>query len=165
MLPTIKHILFTTDLSDNTRQAFRYALSLAQQYQAQITLLHILEPLSTFGTALLEAYMPHDASDKLHAQTLDEVRKKLQKQLEIFCQEELHATAAESHLINEIIVLEGHPADAIIGQAKQRHVDMIVMGTHSHSLITKLFLGSISHKAAQISSIPLLIVPFHHDTR
>lgn len=164
MLPVIKNLVFATDLNSNTRQAFRYALSLAQQYQAKITLLHVLEPLSTFGTALLEAYMPHDVSDKLHAHTLEEVRKKLQKQLESFCQEELHATAAESHLIADTVVIEGHPADSVIAYAKQIQADMIVMGTHSHSLITKIFVGSISQKATQTSSIPLLIVPIHHES-
>ncbi len=159
MLPEIKHILYTTDLGDNTRPVFRYAISLAQQYHAQITLLHILEPLSTFGNALLETYMPKATSTQLHQKAIDNVRLKMQKRLEAFCTEELHSTSAESHLIANLIVVEGEPASTIVAQAKQHQIDLIVMGTHSYSPINEVFIGSTARKVTQIATIPVLVVP------
>jgi nucleotide-binding universal stress UspA family protein len=43
MLPQIKNILYATDLSENARYAYKYAASLAQQYEARVTILHVIE--------------------------------------------------------------------------------------------------------------------------
>ena len=43
MIPKIKNILYTTDLSENARYAYGYAASLAHRYDALITILHVLE--------------------------------------------------------------------------------------------------------------------------
>lgn len=161
MLPDIKHILYTTDLGENTRPVFRYAISLAQQYHAQITMLHILEPLNSFGNALLEAYMPKETSAQLHQKAIDSVRLKMQKRLEAFCVEELHTTSTESHLIANTVVVEGEPASTIVAQANLHHADLIVMGTHSYSPINEVFIGSTARKVTQIASIPVLIVPMN----
>ena len=45
-IPPIKKILYATDLSENARYAFGYAVSLANQYDAKITILHVLEDRS-----------------------------------------------------------------------------------------------------------------------
>lgn len=159
MLPEIKHILYTTDLGDDTRPVFRYAISLAQHYHAQITVLHILEPLNSFGNALLETYMPKTTSAQLHQKAVENIRLKMQKRLEAFCAEELHLTATESHLIANVIVVEGEPSSTIVNQAKQYEADMIVMGTHSYSPINEMFIGSTARKVTQMATIPVLVVP------
>jgi nucleotide-binding universal stress UspA family protein len=45
MIPQIKKILFTTDLSKQTRHAFNYAVGLANQYGATLTILYVMEDL------------------------------------------------------------------------------------------------------------------------
>jgi len=42
MLPEIRKILYATDLSENARHAFGYAVSLANRYGAGITIMHVL---------------------------------------------------------------------------------------------------------------------------
>ncbi|MBE0597632.1 MAG: universal stress protein, partial [Desulfuromonadales bacterium] len=42
MLPSFKTILYSTDLSENTRPAFRHAVSLARRFQAKVHILHII---------------------------------------------------------------------------------------------------------------------------
>ncbi len=159
MLPSIQHILYSTDLGTNTRQVFRYAISLAQHYQAQITLLHILEPLTSYGNALLETYIPQEISQQHHQQALNKVRQTMQKRIERFCEEELHSTPEDSHLIAGITVLEGHPAHSIVEQAKILQADLIVMGTHSHSALGEILIGSTARKVTQLSPIPVLVIP------
>ena len=46
MVPEIKKILFTTNLSPNSRHAFDYAVSVANRYGAVITVLHVMEEVS-----------------------------------------------------------------------------------------------------------------------
>ena len=50
-IPEIKKILYATDLSENARYAFGYAVSLANRYGAGITILHVME--SSLGSESL----------------------------------------------------------------------------------------------------------------
>jgi nucleotide-binding universal stress UspA family protein len=159
MIPQIKQILYTTDLGEHTRPVFRYAISLAQRYSAQITMLHVLEPLGSYGMALLETYIPKEMSEQLHQQTLDKVRLQMQQRVSKFCAEELHLTTAESHLIAGIVVVEGNPAQTIVAQAQACQADLIVMGTHSYSPLGEMLIGSTARRVTQISPVPVLVVP------
>ncbi|MBT8332305.1 MAG: universal stress protein, partial [Deltaproteobacteria bacterium] len=47
MIPQIKRILYTTDLSDYSTFVFRYAINSAKKHGAAIIILHVLEPLSS----------------------------------------------------------------------------------------------------------------------
>ncbi|OUD12882.1 universal stress protein [Thioflexithrix psekupsensis] len=164
MLPQLKRILYATDLGENTRSVFRYAISLAQCYGAQISMLHTLEPLGTTGAALLEAYLPRETAEKLHQNALEEVREKMQQRLAAFCLEELNMSWEESHLIADIAVLDGHSAQTIVNYSRQINADLIVMGTHSYSVVTEFLIGSTARKVTQLSTIPVLIVPLPEKT-
>ncbi|MGD8676287.1 MAG: universal stress protein [Desulfobacterales bacterium] len=54
MIPEINKILYATDLSENARFAFGFAASLAKRYNAQITILHVLEELSPITMLLID---------------------------------------------------------------------------------------------------------------
>ena len=60
MLPQIKTILYTTALGSHTRPVFRYAVGLAQQHNARIVLLHVVEPLNNSIRFLMESYLSPD---------------------------------------------------------------------------------------------------------
>ncbi len=49
MIPQIKKILYTTDLSDNSIEVFKYAMHSARKYDAGIIILYVLESLSVTG--------------------------------------------------------------------------------------------------------------------
>ena len=53
MIPEIKNILYATDLSENARYAFGYAVSLANRCDAKITVLHVVEELSSFARSMV----------------------------------------------------------------------------------------------------------------
>ncbi|MEO6537474.1 MAG: universal stress protein, partial [Ferruginibacter sp.] len=56
-------------------------------------------------------------------------------------------------------VLEGNAADAILECADKEKVDLLVLGSHSHSGIYKLLIGDVAEKVLKHTSIPLLIIP------
>ena len=156
MLPEIKTILYATDLSSGSSHVFRYALSLARRYQAQVSILHVVEPLTPFGQSLIELHISHQASENQHTQIRDQLLDKLKKQLHSFCEAE--ACVAEENLVSEIEVLEGQIAASIIKQATAKQVDMIVMGTHQHSAVGETLLGTTAHKVLHTSTLPVLLV-------
>ncbi len=51
MIPQIKKILYTTDLSDNSIEVLKYAMHSARKYEAGIIILYVLESLSVTGNA------------------------------------------------------------------------------------------------------------------
>jgi nucleotide-binding universal stress UspA family protein len=55
-------------------------------------------------------------------------------------------------------VVFGSPAEAIINEAVEHHVDLIVMATHGYSGIKRWTLGSVADKVLHASTIPLLLV-------
>jgi len=156
MLPEIKRILYATDLGPGSAFVFRYALSLARRYQAQINILHAVEPLSTFAQNLIELHVSHQDSESHHSEVRSHLLQTLKDRLHAFCEKE--ACVAEENLVDQIQVLEGQPYEVIVKEATKLGSDMIVMGTHHHSVIGEALLGTTAQKVLHGSNLPVLLV-------
>lgn len=159
MLPTIRKILCAIDLNDHAKLTFRYAMSLARQYQAKVVLLHVIEPLNEVGVTMLETYLSQAEVQQLHQNALEMVRTNIEQRLDEFYQEESQTIAHAERLFEKILILEGAPAKVIIEQSIDNQVDMIVIGTHHHSIIGEILVGSIVRRVTHLSKVPVLIVP------
>ena len=71
MSPQIKTILYTTALSPYTRPVLRFAVGLANQYNAKIILLHVVEPLSSSVRFLMDNYLPAEKAEDCLLYTSD----------------------------------------------------------------------------------------------
>jgi nucleotide-binding universal stress UspA family protein len=156
MLPEIKNILYATDMGAGSTHVFRYALSLAKTYQAKVAILHVVEPLGSFAQSLVELHISHQSSEKQHAEQRQQLMKNLRNRLHDFCGKE--ACVAEENLIDGVYVVEGQAAQTIIDQAEQLGADMIVMGTHHHSVVGEALLGTTAHKVLHRCALPTLLV-------
>jgi nucleotide-binding universal stress UspA family protein len=58
----------------------------------------------------------------------------------------------------ESLLLKGTPAEQIVNAAKQRNADIIVIGTHGRTGLTKLFMGSVAGRIVSTSDCPVLTV-------
>lgn len=152
-IPTYKSILYASDLGDNMRPVFRHAIGLARQYNAKITMLHVVRPLGATGKALMEAYLPQRENDFEHT-ALKKILAVMKNRLENFCREEFGEVVGVEELVSDIVVVTGNPAEEIKEQALVRDVDMIVIGAH-----TDFSIGSTARKLSQMTDRPLLIVP------
>ena len=65
MIPEIKKILYTTDLSPNARYAFGYAASMAEKYNAKITILNVLEYISDSMNSRLKSMMGEERWEEI----------------------------------------------------------------------------------------------------
>jgi len=139
----IKHILAPTDFSDRSYGAARYAESLAEHYQAEVTFLHVLPPpYQEFSS--MEVALPV-------AQEVAEVRRKqLEGQLELFAREWLPKVRVRP------LLLEGDPASRIVHYAHDEKVDLIVMATHGHGPFRRFLLGSVTAKVLHDAHCPVL---------
>ncbi|MDQ5910316.1 MAG: hypothetical protein QG599_2412 [Pseudomonadota bacterium] len=158
MVPQVKTILYTTALGSHTRPVFRFTVGLAQQLNARIILLHVVEPLSNSVRFLIDSYLKPDAAEDLHHQATKGLLEKLHKRLEAFCEEELGATLEQTEVIAEIRVVSGMACEVILHEADRNNADLIIMGAHTGHVHTDL-LGSTSRRVTLTSKRPVLVVP------
>jgi nucleotide-binding universal stress UspA family protein len=156
MLPEIKKILYATDLTEGSSHVFRYALSLARCYRAQVSILHVVEPLSPFAQSLVELHVSHQTSEAQHAGIRDQLLNQLKERLHAFCEAE--SCVAEENLVADILIIEGQPAPSILKQARLWQADLIVMGTHQHSAVGEALLGTTAHKVLHSTTLPTLLI-------
>lgn len=158
MLPQIKNILYATDLGPGAPYVFRYALSIARQHDAKITILHAVEPLGTFGQSLVELHISHAQSEQMHQQARAQITKTLEGSLERLCMQEAEQAPGGRQLVESILVRDGQSSATILDQARKSTADLIVMGTHRHTALGEALLGTTASKVLHGSEIPVLLV-------
>ena len=163
-IPAIKKILYTTDLSENARYAFSYAVSLAHQYNARITMLHVLEELSPTAMWMVGDIIGEKRWSTLKTEKEDSVIKALQSRLGAFCDEVSAEVADCPFVVEKTIVETGHPVDRIIELADAGDFDVIVMGSRGLGVLGDVMLGSTSRRVLRRCGKPVLVVRLPGET-
>lgn len=158
MIPEIKKILYATDLSENARYAFGYAASLANRYGAGITLIHVLEDVSTYADSMVINIVGEEKWGELRKNNEQEVLETIKGRLEKFCEDVSDKLPACPFITDEIIVKTGNPVEEILHQAKRSDCDMVVMGTRGHGILADAMIGSTSRRVLRRCEKPILIV-------
>jgi nucleotide-binding universal stress UspA family protein len=160
MLPEINTIVYATTLGKNTRPVFRHAVNLARTYNARIIMVHALEPVSEFGHAIIEHYLPKDVLDEIHDTGMVRIRDSMQERVQAFRDEELKDLPDGDQLTVDIVVTEANPDELILKTAQAEQADMIVIGSHSHhGVFGQKLLGDTAQQVSLHSKIPVLLVP------
>lgn len=141
MSVTIRRILFATDFSEPARVAQQYAVAMAESFSAELHALHVVP----------EIILP--ATDSYTAWTLPEGGMKAQLEAsERQLQNEVGSVAARCQ------VVVGFPIEEIVKYANDREIDLIVAGTHGHTGLAHLLMGSVAEKLVRLSTCPVLTV-------
>ena len=164
----VKKILYATDLSENARYAFAYAVSLANLYNAGITMIHVLPEVPALLDQTVIGYISEDRWKEIKSQQMDEAKEALigKKREHLAIKEELHQfsedvkqqQAGAGFTTDDIIVLRGNPVEEIIKSAAEYNCDLIVMGTHGHGTLEDVMLGSTARRVIRRSKIPVLVI-------
>jgi nucleotide-binding universal stress UspA family protein len=157
--PKISHILFATDLSENANRAFDYAVSLAESYNAGLTVLHVFEELPSKTDPILIAFLGYQDVNELREKSEANLIERIKTTIEQFCAQASEQIPTCSLIFREVLVETGNPADRILHHAGTGNYDILVMGNRGLGLIQATLIGSISRKVLQGSPIPVLIVP------
>jgi len=135
-----KKILNPVDGSENSRNATRYAVTLAKQFNSKIILLHCH---SRFPVVLSEPYFQ---------QAIDEIMKTSETLVEPH-----EAILEEAGVEFEVRILEGLPGSTIAEVVSIEKIDLVVMGSRGVSDFEGLFLGSVAHQVLHKSDCPVFI--------
>ena len=144
-MAAFKRILYATDFSESSDNAFRYALSLARQFSAHLMVLHVInEPVDLRGF-----YVPHISFEKLE----EEIRDGAVKMMEQFVKNNM----ADFQNF-ETFIVPGIPYDEVISKGLDANADLIVLGTHGRTGLDHVLFGSTAEKVVRKSPIPVLTV-------
>jgi len=147
MTKPIKKILYATDYSKASGRALDEAVNLATRYDAELLVLHVIEPVTTYVTG--EDFGSAGLYMKLEDATKREAEVSMQK---------LMGKLQKSKVRAKSLLLKGTPHDQIVKAAKSRNADMIVIGTHGRTGLSKLFMGSVAGKVVSTATCPVLTV-------
>lgn len=89
MLPKVKTIVYTSDIDEGSRPAFRMAVEAAVKHEARIIFLHAIEPLVPETDEMVRDYLLSQAQLNHTNQLLDQYRKKIEKRIQAFLETEI----------------------------------------------------------------------------
>jgi nucleotide-binding universal stress UspA family protein len=158
MLPVIKKILYATDLSENSRLAFGYAASLAMQYQAEMVVLHAIEPVNPNTYMQISGAMGEAAWVNLQADFENGMVDSLGTKLRDFCHH-LQTGIDEIKIKDDnLLIRKGMSVEAILSVASEKEIDLIVMGTHGYGAVKDALMGGTARRIVRRSTVPVLVV-------
>jgi nucleotide-binding universal stress UspA family protein len=138
-MQTLKTILHATDFSDLAVNAFHAAYALARSHDARLILLYVKQPQETiqgeFGLMPPEPEMSDaDILDRLDEQMPEDATIQVER-----------------------LVAHGKAADTIVQVAKEKHCDLIVLGTHGRmGPLTRLFYVNVADRVTRLAPCPVL---------
>jgi nucleotide-binding universal stress UspA family protein len=141
-----KHILCAIDFSDSSLAALRWALSLAEEADAHLWLLHTIEVPPELRVS---AVVTEDEIDELNASAradaLSRLRSLIPEEAAPFCSIETATTTGEA-------------AHAILKFAVEHETDLIVMGAQGHGAVDRFIFGSKTRDVIAGTACPVLTV-------
>jgi nucleotide-binding universal stress UspA family protein len=134
----VQHILVPMDFSSDAEQALDWAVGLAQQLQARLTLLHIIYiPVTT--EVNLSAYYAELESDA--QQRMETYQKRVEGE----------------GLTVDTVLVRGTPFREIVEIAQTKQVDLIIMGTHGRTGMAHLLMGSVAERVVRLAPCPVMV--------
>jgi nucleotide-binding universal stress UspA family protein len=131
----VKKILYPTDFSSYSNQAYFHAVALAENHGASLTILYVLSGRADADNGA------EGAHDKAYwRDMLEQIRP-----------------ANESIPVHHVL-LDGDPGTEIARYAADAHIDLIVMGTHGRTGLDRLLMGSVAEQTLRSAPCSVLVV-------
>lgn len=141
-------ILVPVDFSETSLHAVRLAIAMARSGGGKVHLLHVgTLPLVVSDAAAYGAAVPAyllEAKDQIAAEQKHALEK-------------LAAEEVPEGLLGGVAVREGFPPDEIVEEAKACGADLVVIGTHGRSGISRLVLGSVAERVIRHATCPVMV--------
>jgi len=142
----MKNVLIATDFSSCSNLALSFGLELAHSYLADAYVVFVV-PTDQFMVAGPEGY---EAAKAVAHRDLLELKQELRKKHSYIEGEDYH-----------LFLLEGEVAESILDFARQKQIDVIVVGTHGRGGLGRALMGSVAERVFRQSPVPVLTLGPH----
>lgn len=141
----ISKILVPVDFSEYSKKALDYAVQFAKQFNSELTLIYVIEPIvypSDFGLGQIPI---NQVDFEIQSRAEDELKKLIEEKV-------------PAELKANYVVKTGKPFLEIINTAQDCNCDLIIIATHGHTGIEHILFGSTAEKVVRKSPVPVLVV-------
>jgi nucleotide-binding universal stress UspA family protein len=144
---TFRRIMHASDFSRASAKAFVTALALARASRVPLTIAHVLAPFVPVVTG--EGFILPETYERLDASARATARKQLDR---------LVARARQAGVRATGLLLDGVAHEQIIRAIKSRRADLVVIGTHGRTGLTRFLLGSVAGRVVTLAPCAVLTV-------
>jgi nucleotide-binding universal stress UspA family protein len=138
----LKKILIGCDFSEDSALALNYGMSLAQEFEAEVHLIHVMEP-PVYHDLLKPSEQTQDMA------LTDVLKKKL---------EGLVPSEARHWCSLQAEILRGQPYEELVAYADVQDMDMIVLGVRGYGLVRSFLMGSTTDRVVRKAPCSVLTV-------
>jgi len=143
MEPDIKKVLVPIDFSDYSKSALKYAVNFCKQFNAEIILIYVIEPI---------IYPPDFSMGQIAIPSVNaEWDERAKQELEKLASSDITKGARVKTSIKT-----GKPFIEIIETAAELEVDLIIIATHGHTGVEHILFGSTAEKVVRKAPCPVL---------
>ena len=142
MVDTVAHVLVPTDGSPLSREALDYAM--AVHPTARLTLLHVIDYVEEITIA--EALV---GFEELHKRATNRAEDLLER-------EAARASDHDGDVTTEFVF--GKPSREISDYAADHEVDLVVMGSHGRTGLSRVLLGNVAQRVLQRAPVPVTVI-------
>ncbi len=139
-----KKICCAVDFSQPSRIAVEGAADLARRFHAELTLVHAVSPPAPAASDVL---VSSGGMAELAAEEEGHALEGWRAEAEQRAGSPVHAS-----------LVSGDPATAIVSYARDRHCDLLVIGTHGRGGIRRVMLGSVAERVVRRAECPVLVI-------
>ena len=139
----LQRVLVAYDFSSDSELALSYGLSLAQEYQAEVHLLHVLPARATKSSAPEIAFLPTGA-DNGFRDAASRLKSSVPPETRVWCDVKQ-------------AVRDGHPYREVLAYAEEQNIDLICMGASGTGFGMRALFGSNADRVLRQAPCPVLI--------
>lgn len=151
MVDPVRRILVATDYSASAIVALNYACTIANKFDAELHILHVIEePLPS----VIPEGVWIDPQDVLPGLVHDG---------KLFLAERTKNLRLESKVQVVRAVTTGYPSEKIHRYADDHHMDLIVLGTRGNRGLSRAVMGSVAEKTVRLAKCPVLTLHYSHE--
>lgn len=140
-------ILVGVDDSETSKLALLEASKLAKDQKAKLRILYVADEYLPVAEGVPIDFAKHEAAILEHGQKI------LDEMLDLAKKEKIDV---ESHLV--LIEPNVSIPDKIVAEAKKWNADLIMLGTHGRTGLSRLIQGSVAEEVSRIAPVPVQII-------
>ena len=148
----MKKVLIAIDYNPVSEKVAEAGYDLAQKLDAKVCLIHVMDDIGYYSTPF-PTFMGYEGYTMAPDLNVSEELRNIGRD---------YLDSAARHLKDDTVTTymgEGDTVNSILDYAKEWKADLIVMGTHSHSALEKILLGTVASKVLEKTHIPVYMVP------
>ena len=153
----MKKVLIGLDYNPNSEKVVQSGYEIAKKLGAEVCLIHVLADVSYYGVNY-PSFMGYEGYNEMTVDldVISELRE-VAKQFVETAANHLNDPSVSTHLA------EGPTSTSILEYADSWKADMIVLGTHSHSVLEKILMGTTASHILEKTKIPVYFIPIFED--